>query len=167
MSERARCPGCKNEMPANAPQGLCPACLLRQAMQSRESPGSDIPERTPEIGRDGATSGDSGRSAPGRAALTEGAVGVAGGASERVRVLRLHHRGGLGEVFLAKDDQLNRDVALKRIQERHADDPLSRARFLLEAEITGGLEHPGIVPIHSLGRSAHGRPYYIMRFIKG
>ena len=60
-----------------------------------------------------------------------------------------------------------REVALKEIQERRADDPGSRARFLLEAEITGGLEHPGIVPVYGLGRDPDGRPYYAMRFIRG
>src|SRR5438270_34748 len=48
-----------------------------------------------------------------------------------------------------------------------ADDPDSRQRFLLEAEITGGLEHPGIVPVYGLGTYADGRPYYAMRFIQG
>src|SRR5208282_765795 len=60
-----------------------------------------------------------------------------------------------------------REVALKEIQERHADDPDSRARFLREAEVTGGLEHPGIVPVYGLGHDADGRPYYAMRFVKG
>ncbi len=41
------------------------------------------------------------------------------------------------------------------------------ARFLLEAEITGNLEHPGIVPVYSLGHNTEGRPYYAMRFIRG
>jgi eukaryotic-like serine/threonine-protein kinase len=58
-------------------------------------------------------------------------------------------------------------VALKQIQDRHGDHPESRARFLLEAEITGGLEHPGIVPVYGLGHYDDGRPYYAMRFIKG
>ena len=61
----------------------------------------------------------------------------------------------------------NREVALKQILDQHADDPTSRQRFLLEAEITGGLEHPGIVPVYGLGTYADGRPYYAMRFIKG
>jgi WD40 repeat protein/serine/threonine protein kinase len=85
----------------------------------------------------------------------------------RFRILRLHARGGLGEVYLAHDNELNREVALKEIQDRHADSPRSRARFLLEAEITGGLEHPGIVPVYSLSCHADGRPYYAMRFIRG
>ncbi len=45
--------------------------------------------------------------------------------------------------------------------------PISRQRFLLEAEVTGGLEHPGIVPVYGLGTYSDGRPYYAMRFIKG
>src|SRR5213079_1023023 len=49
----------------------------------------------------------------------------------------------------------------------HADDADSRSRFLLEAEITGGLEHPGIVPVYGLGQYLDGRPYYAMRFIRG
>jgi hypothetical protein len=42
----------------------------------------------------------------------------------------------------------------------------SRGRFVREAEITGGLEHPGIVPVYALGKYADGRPFYAMRFIK-
>ncbi len=86
---------------------------------------------------------------------------------ERFRVLRAHARGGLGAVFVALDQELHREVALKQILDRHADDPTSRARFLIEAEITGGLEHPGIVPVYGLGIYADGRPYYAMRFIQG
>lgn len=85
----------------------------------------------------------------------------------RFRILRSHARGGLGEVFVAEDHELNREVALKEIRSQFADQPDSRSRFLLEAEITGGLEHPGIVPVYGLGRYADGRPYYAMRFIRG
>ncbi len=85
----------------------------------------------------------------------------------RFRILKLHAKGGLGEVFVARDVELGREVALKEIQDRHADHPESRARFLLEAEVTGGLEHPGIVPVYGLGTYPDGRPYYAMRFIRG
>ena len=68
---------------------------------------------------------------------------------------------------MALDAELNREVALKQILDHHADDPTSRQRFLLEAEITGGLEHPGIVPVYGLGTYDGGRPYYAMRFIRG
>ena len=86
---------------------------------------------------------------------------------QRFRVLRPHASGGLGAVFVALDAELHREVALKQILDQHADDPTSRARFLLEAEITGGLEHPGIVPVYGLGTYGDGRPYYAMRFIRG
>jgi serine/threonine protein kinase/Tfp pilus assembly protein PilF len=85
----------------------------------------------------------------------------------RFQVLRLHAKGGLGEVHIALDRELNRQVALKEIQNRHADEPRSRERFVLEAEITGGLEHPGIVPVYGMGQYPDGWPYYAMRFIKG
>jgi serine/threonine-protein kinase len=91
------------------------------------------------------------------------AASVAG----RFRPVRPHARGGLGEVLLARDEELNRPVALKRIQERRADDPDSRRRFLREAEITARLQHPGIVPVYGLTHDGHGRPCYAMRFIEG
>jgi eukaryotic-like serine/threonine-protein kinase len=85
----------------------------------------------------------------------------------RFRVLRLHKRGGLGEVYVARDEEVRRTVAFKRIQGRCAADGESRARFELEAEITGRLEHPGIVPVYGLGHYGDGRPFYAMRFIEG
>lgn len=92
---------------------------------------------------------------------------AAAASAMRFRILRPHAKGALGEVFVARDDELNREVALKRIRDHHVDTPQNRARFLLEAEVTGGLEHPGIVPVYSLGTSDDGRPFYAMRFIKG
>lgn len=87
--------------------------------------------------------------------------------SARFRVLRPHARGGLGIVSVAEDTELNREVALKEIQEPHATDSGSRTRFLMEAEVTGRLEHPGIVPVYSLGKTSAGNPFYVMRFIRG
>jgi len=58
-------------------------------------------------------------------------------------------------------------VALKQLQSHHADDPEIRARFLLEAKVTGGLEHPGVVPVYGLGSFDDGRPFYAMRFVRG
>jgi eukaryotic-like serine/threonine-protein kinase len=85
----------------------------------------------------------------------------------RYRILRPHAQGGLGEVWVANDEELHREVALKEIKARYADDEHSRGRFLLEAEVTGRLEHPGIVPVYGLGTYADGRPFYAMRFIRG
>src|SRR4051794_2464106 len=95
------------------------------------------------------------------------AVGTTTSDGQRFRVLRPHARGGLGAIFVALDTELHREVALKQILDHHADDPVSRQRFLVEAEITGGLEHPGIVPVYGLGIYGDGRSYYAMRFIRG
>ncbi len=70
-------------------------------------------------------------------------------------------------MYVALDSELNREVALKQILEQIADDPVSRERFLLEAEVTGALEHPGIVPVYALGNDDRGRPFYAMRFVRG
>jgi serine/threonine-protein kinase len=95
------------------------------------------------------------------------AVGDPSSSGLRFRILRPQAKGGLGEVFVALDEELHREVALKQIQVKHADNPQSRLRFVREAEITGGLEHPGIVPVYGLGQHADGRPFYAMRFIRG
>jgi hypothetical protein len=87
-------------------------------------------------------------------------------AGARFTVLCPHARGGLGQVSLARDEELNREVALKEIL-ANQDSPVSRQRFLAEARITGQLEHPGVVPVYALGRGADGRPYYAMRFVRG
>jgi serine/threonine-protein kinase len=92
---------------------------------------------------------------------------VPAAAAGRYRVLRAHAKGGLGEVFVALDTELHREVALKEIQAHYAGHAASRSRFLLEAEITGGLEHPGIVPVYGLNAYPDGRPYYAMRLIQG
>jgi serine/threonine-protein kinase len=92
---------------------------------------------------------------------------VAASDSVRYQVLRPHAKGGLGEVFVALDREVHREVALKEMLPQRADDPTNRGRFLREAEITGGLEHPGIVPVYGLGQYADGRPFYTMRFIQG
>src|SRR5207302_11202137 len=74
------------------------------------------------------------------------------GGGARFHVLRLLGEGGQGRIHVARDEELDREVALKEIQERYADDGKVRSRFLAEAEITGKLEHPGVVPVYELGR---------------
>jgi eukaryotic-like serine/threonine-protein kinase len=83
------------------------------------------------------------------------------------RDLRFHAAGALGEVFMARNAELNREVALKFLKPERLRDADSRRRFLQEAEITGRLEHPGVVPIYALGTDAAGSPCYAMRFIRG
>ncbi len=89
----------------------------------------------------------------------------------RYRAIRFHAAGGLGAIFVAHDSELQREVALKLIKHEWASSAESRHRFALEAEITGRLEHPGIVPVYGFGHGSQsgegGRPFYTMRFIRG
>src|SRR5262249_12025811 len=80
----------------------------------------------------------------GRAGTRNGTVGDHQPGGPRYRILRPHAKGGLGQVFVAEDQVLQREVAIKEIRAHHAHDPVSQARFVLEAKITAGLEHPGI-----------------------
>ncbi len=91
----------------------------------------------------------------------------ASGPRQRFQEVRKHDGGGLGIISVAIDAELNREVALKKIRPEAAHEPSLRSRFLLEAEVTGQLEHPAIVPVYSLGYDASGDPYYAMRLIRG
>ena len=75
-------------------------------------------------------------------------------------------RGGMGAVYLAEDRKLSRRVAIKVLDA--ADPGGQRAdRLEQEARILAELEHPGIVPVHDLGRLADGRVFYAMKFVEG
>jgi serine/threonine-protein kinase len=87
---------------------------------------------------------------------------------DRYTLSRLHATGGIGRVWLARDASLGRDVALKELRPERAGSRDVWARFLEEAQVTGQLEHPGIVPIYEVGRRPEDRqPFYTMRFVRG
>src|ERR1043166_228458 len=87
---------------------------------------------------------------------------------DRYALTSLHATGGTGRVWLARDGQIGRDVALKELRPDQPHHAALRARFLREAQITGQLEHPGIVPVYELGRRPNtGEPFYTMRFFQG
>jgi serine/threonine protein kinase len=85
--------------------------------------------------------------APINRTVAQSSLGEPTSAGTRFRILRHLAKGGLGQVSVALDTELDRPVALMEIQGRHADDESSRYRFVQEAEITGKLEHPGIIPV--------------------
>ena len=87
--------------------------------------------------------------------------------SQRFQDIRYLNRGGLGEIWEAKDTQLDRVVAVKKIRDEFSDDEYKCARFLFEAQITGGLEHPNIVPIYAGEKEDTGRPFYAMKLVYG
>jgi WD40 repeat protein/tRNA A-37 threonylcarbamoyl transferase component Bud32 len=121
-------------------------CLVRLDQDRRREPTTD-----PEV------------NAPDAGAVCAGAT-VQG---SRFTILRMHAQGGLGQVSLARDERLKRQVALKEIRPEKRDNAYLRRRFLTEAEITGQLEHPGIVPIYDLDQDADGQVRYAMRFVQG
>jgi serine/threonine-protein kinase len=86
--------------------------------------------------------------------------------AERYRLARLIGKGGMGEVIAARDEQVGRDVAIKRMR---ASAPSERAikRFLREASIQGRLEHPAIVPVHEIGHDSDGLPFFVMKKLTG
>ncbi len=69
--------------------------------------------------------------------------------------------------MIAHDRQLDREVAVKQIRPKWVGNHEARERFIQEAEVTGRLEHPGIVPVYAMGTWDDGRPFYAMRFIQG
>ncbi|HEY2881515.1 MAG TPA: protein kinase [Pirellulales bacterium] len=82
----------------------------------------------------------------------------------RYRPIRFHARGGMGEIWLAEDRRIGRQVAVKKLRAGRKD---REARFLVEAQVTGQLEHPSVVPLHDVGIDEKGDPYYVMKFIQG
>ncbi len=87
--------------------------------------------------------------------------------SRRYQDLGLLGEGGMGEVRRVYDRDLNRPLALKIILPQLVNDKNVVSRFISEAQATGQLQHPGIVPVHELGRLADGRYYFTMREIRG
>jgi len=85
---------------------------------------------------------------------------------ERYRLGGALAQGGMGEILGAVDEQIGREVAVKRMKERH---PTYRAlgRFFREACIQGRLDHPAIVPVHELGVDEDGRPFFSMKKLAG
>src|SRR5579864_3789764 len=131
------------------PEELCRACpeLLDEVKQRiAEQMKVDELLATP-------AQSDTGLKAAARLSLGEPQVLADLATQSKFHNLRFHAKGGLGEVWIADDETLGRKVALKRIQR--------------EAEITSRLEHPGVVPVHSIGKTADDLPCYAMRSIEG
>ena len=86
----------------------------------------------------------------------------------RLELQRLHSSGGVGEVWLARDNLLDREVALKRLQASSLRSPIHLQRFFREARITSQLSHPGIVPVYDYKVGDETEPpFYTMRLIHG
>lgn len=74
-------------------------------------------------------------------------------------------KGAFGDVFRSEEREFQRKVALKRLQNKHLAQELTPVSFLLEAEINGKLDHPGVLPMYGLGKTPSGVPFYVMKMI--
>jgi serine/threonine protein kinase len=89
------------------------------------------------------------------------------GSADRYEDLGLLGTGGMGEVRRVRDRDLGRTMACKVIHAEMMEQPALLARFIEEAQASAQLQHPGIVPVHEIGRMADGRFYFTMAEVKG
>jgi eukaryotic-like serine/threonine-protein kinase len=85
-----------------------------------------------------------------------------GAVDKRYRLGEVLGAGGMGEVRLAKDVTIDRDVAIKLLRNATSDKE-TIARFFREARVQGKLDHPAVVPVHDIGIDAAGHPYFVMK----
>jgi serine/threonine protein kinase len=150
MSDPRSCPACGSTLPTDAPEGLCPGCLLQKglALSSDNAPNSAA-----------STALYQGRfSAPLPAELAP--------LFPQLEILELLGQGGMGAVYKARQPKLDRLVALKILPRDAGRDPRFAERFLREARALAKLDHPHIVGVHDFGE-ADGLPYFLMEFVDG
>ena len=182
MDERNCCRGCGEKRPADAPAGLCPACLLKAGLLGE---GSQLPDVSITFGPASssllAAFGEAFGNIPpvllrDADSITEPGPVIRPSSSEipdplersaRLQLFGEIARGGMGAVLKGRDSDLGRDLAVKVLLESHRDKPDMIRRFIEEAQIAGQLQHPGIVPIYELGAFGDRRPYFAMKLVKG
>ncbi len=180
MKLERTCPDCGATLPADAPRGLCPNCLMGAALSRTSAPGpAAIGAIEPAGPGPGVldTIAQSIGPVP-RVLLRDTAPGESPGpivrpdatdadSTIRYRIDGEIARGGMGAVLKGRDPDLGRDVAIKVLRDDLRDKPDLVRRFVEEAQIGGQLQHPGVVPIYELGTFADRRPFFSMKLVKG
>jgi serine/threonine protein kinase/Tfp pilus assembly protein PilF len=86
---------------------------------------------------------------------------------ERYQLFGEIARGGMGVILQGHDNVMRREVVFKVLREEHQDNPSLRQRFIEEAQVSGRLQHPGVVPVYEIGRFDDRRPYFTMKLVQG
>ncbi|MDP7034808.1 MAG: hypothetical protein QF752_09995, partial [Planctomycetota bacterium] len=97
----------------------------------------------------------------------EGATPILPEEFQRYTDLKPLASGGMGQILLATDPEIGRQVAIKILHTERNSDRQALRRFRREVEITGRLEHPNIVPVHDAGRTADGTHFFCMKLVGG
>ena len=179
MGPERTCPDCGKSLPADAPRGLCPECLMGAALSRRSSGGSATSGGSAPAGACVLDTIAQGIGPVPRVLLRDTAPGEEPGpmvrkpdaddadTSIRYRIDGEIARGGMGAVLKGRDPDLGRDVAVKVLREDLRENGDMVRRFVEEAQIGGQLQHPGVVPIYELGTFADRRPFFAMKLVKG
>ncbi|MCH8193900.1 MAG: protein kinase [Planctomycetes bacterium] len=158
MAEEKSCPKCGADLPANAPKGLCPQCLMKAGMQVGSEGGKAGPgDITPGMPTSATPPG--GFVPPEPKELAE--------KFSQLEILELVGQGGMGAVYKARQKQLDRLVALKILPPEVGQTEAFAERFTREARSLAMLNHPHIVTIHEFGHTEDGLYYFLMEFVDG
>ena len=140
------CPSCQKPLPANAPKGLCPECLMKAGFATAVAPEPGQPSRVP--------------------AFVPPSVAEVAKLFPQFEILELLGQGGMGAVYKARQPALDRLVALKILPPQASGDSGFADRFTREARALARLSHPNIVAVHEFGQ-AGGLHYFIMEYVEG
>jgi serine/threonine protein kinase len=145
MNEERHCSKCGDQLPADAPQGLCPQCLMKLGLPSegQTQNGNESNKFVP----------------PELSELTE--------QFPQLEIIELLGQGGMGAVYKARQKQLDRLVALKILPPQTDQAEAFAERFTREARSLAKLNHSHIVTVHDFGHTEAGLYYFIMEFVDG
>ena len=161
MTETRACPKCGADLPADAPAGMCPKCLMQAGLAGHGSiepyPGAGIPLSADA--RSAAT-------VPPPSRIATPYLETLARQFPQLEILEHLGQGGMGVVYKARQRHLNRLVAVKILPPSVGGDPAFAERFTREAQALAQLNHPNIVQVYDFGRTEEFF-YFVMEYVDG